>query len=255
MSSGVRPAETLDADQQSGHAPVAATDAEKEAAEAQARAVAARARATQLRRQAEAAGGQSSTTDTADAQDLPATDGVAEAEPLKPTPSRPSRRWLRRPGATALAVSTAVLVTVVSLIATGYLLRQHRAGIQNHERAAEFAAAARRDVVMLMSIDADKAQEDIQRIIDNSTGKFKDYLEGNSNGLVGELRQAKVSTKITVGAVAVESMTDDSAVVLVAATSDITGADNAKQGPRPWRVSLTLNRDGGQLKMSKVEFI
>ena len=56
-------------------------------------------------------------------------------------------------------------------------------------------------------------------------------------------------------ATAVESMTDDSAVVLVAATSNVTNAAGAKQDPRPWRLSVSVARDGDQIKISKVEFI
>lgn len=260
MSSGARPAETdaghqgdprsrtlapldraTDSDPEAGIA-----EAEQQAARAQARAEAARARATQLRRQAEAASGLSDTTDAA-----------AEQASAKPVRSR--RRWLRRPGFWALAVGACILLSVVSLSATGYMVHQHDADVHKQQRAAEFAAAAQRDTVILMSVDADKPQAAVQRIIDNSTGKFKDYMEGNSNGIVGGLAKAKVSSEVKVQAVAVESMTDDSAVVLVAAKSDITGSGDTKgdtkQDPRTWRLSVTLKRDGGQLKMSHVEFV
>jgi Mce-associated membrane protein len=50
-------------------------------------------------------------------------------------------------------------------------------------------------------------------------------------------------------------MTADSAVVLVACTSEITNAAGAKQDPRSYRLIVTMSREGGQLKMSKVEFV
>ena len=50
-------------------------------------------------------------------------------------------------------------------------------------------------------------------------------------------------------------MSDDSAVVLVAATSHVTNAAGAKQDPRNWRLSVTVARDGDQIKLSKVEFV
>ena len=56
-------------------------------------------------------------------------------------------------------------------------------------------------------------------------------------------------------AAAVESMTDDSAVVLVSATSTVTNAAGAKQDPRPWRLSVNVARDGDRVKISKVEFV
>jgi Mce-associated membrane protein len=43
--------------------------------------------------------------------------------------------------------------------------------------------------------------------------------------------------------------------VLVAAKTDATGPDNAKPPPALFRLSVNMDRDGGQLKMSKVEFL
>jgi Mce-associated membrane protein len=64
-----------------------------------------------------------------------------------------------------------------------------------------------------------------------------------------------VVTEVNVNAAAVESMSDDSAVVLVSASSRVTNVAGAKQEPRSWRLSVDLKRDGDQLKMSKVEFV
>jgi len=50
-------------------------------------------------------------------------------------------------------------------------------------------------------------------------------------------------------------MTDNSAVVLVSASSRVTNAAGAKQEPRTWRLSVDLERVGDQIKMSKVEFV
>ncbi len=50
-------------------------------------------------------------------------------------------------------------------------------------------------------------------------------------------------------------MDDDSAVVLVAASSRVTNTAGAKQEPRTWRLSVSLQRDGDAIKMSKVEFV
>jgi Mce-associated membrane protein len=58
-----------------------------------------------------------------------------------------------------------------------------------------------------------------------------------------------------VTATAVESMTADTATVLVAATSRVTNAAGAKQEPRAWRLAVNLARDGGQIKLAKVEFV
>jgi Mce-associated membrane protein len=131
----------------------------------------------------------------------------------------------------------------------------HRHQAAEQQRRAEYAAAGRQSVVTLMSLDFNKAKDDVQRIIDNSTGQFRDDFKNQADDFVNVAQQSKVITEVTVNATAVESMTNDSAVVLVSATSRVTNAAGAKQEPRAWRLSVSLQRDGGQIKMSKVEFV
>ena len=59
----------------------------------------------------------------------------------------------------------------------------------------------------------------------------------------------------TIKASAVAEMGRDSALVLVAAGSEVTNTASAKQPPRAWRLAVTVRRDGDQIKMSKVEFV
>lgn len=107
----------------------------------------------------------------------------------------------------------------------------------------------------MMSIDANRAKADVQRIIDISAGEFKNQISAMSALMVTKAEDTKVSSKGTVEAVAVVSLNDDSAVLLVAARSDITNADNTHQPPVMWRMSVGISRDLGQLKLSKVDFL
>jgi Mce-associated membrane protein len=230
-------------------APASQVDAEDEVAEAEARAEAARARLLRLRGAAE----------TGD--DVAASQGV-EQRPPKLTrarlrlPRRPGRpRWLRRPGRKTIAAGVGIVLASASLGASGYMVWQHRTAVHTRQLAAEFTAAARQGVTALMSIDANHAKEDFQRIIDDSTGDFKSQLSAMSGLMAKQAEESKVSSKATVEAVAVESLSDNSAVVLVAAKSDVTNADNTHRPPVVWRLSVGIMRDGGQLKMSKVDFL
>ncbi|ORW05461.1 hypothetical protein [Mycobacterium kyorinense] len=208
--------------------PDSVAEAEDEAARAEARAEAARARAARLREAAE----------------------TAEAKP-----ARSRRRWLRRPGRKAIAIPAAIILGCASLGASGYMLWQHHSVAHKRQLAPEFAAAARDGVTKLMSIDAHHAKEDIQRIIDASTGELKSQLEATSRVTIKQAEDAKVVSKGTAEAVAVESVNDNSAIVLVAAKTDVTDPDNTKRPPALWRLSVNIERDGNQLKMSKVEFL
>jgi len=228
-----------------GQAPASVEQAEAEVAQAEARAEAARAHVRRLRLRAEQTGSDQREGEVRD---------VAGREPAARSPGS-RRRWLRRPRWKAVAGGTAIVLICASLGASGYIVWHHHTVLREQHRAAEFSAVARQSVVTLMSIDANKAREYVQRVIDNSTRKFKESMQATADDLTKAIEQSKVSTRVNVGRVAVESMTDDSAVVLVAAKSDLTNPDNTKQGPQSWRISITLERDGDRLKMSKVEFV
>jgi Mce-associated membrane protein len=106
-----------------------------------------------------------------------------------------------------------------------------------------------------MSINADSARNDVQRIIDESTGPFKAKMLVTADDLVKTIERSKVSTRTTVKSVVVESMTNDSAVILVAAKADATGPGKDKPPPRSWRIIMTVQRDDGQIKMANVEML
>ena len=129
-----------------------------------------------------------------------------------------------------------VLVTLGLLAASGYMIWHPPSGRDGQQQSAEYAAAGRQSVVTLMSLDFNKAEEDVKRIIDNSTGQFKKDFEEQARDFVKVAKESKVITEVTVNAVAVESMTKDTAVVLVAASSRVTNSAGAKQEPRTWRL-------------------
>lgn len=262
-----------------------AAQADAEAAEAEALAAAAhaRARALELRRQAELL--EADTAGAAQAtkggqpeneqQDIPTETGPTEeimddrvaeggadvrsdaASDVVAEKSRWYRRWRRRPRLAALAASLVVIVIVASLAVSAYVVFEHRNAQQQRQRAAEFAAAAREDIVTLTSLDFNEAKAGVARIIDKSTGSFLDDFRRRAGDFTQVVEQSKLVERGTVRAVAVDldSMTNDSAVVLVASTSEVTNAAGAKQDPRTYKLVVTLTRDGAQLKMSKVEIV
>jgi Mce-associated membrane protein len=243
---------------------VSAEAAEAAAAAAEERAEAARARANELRRKLEASRGETpADAVTADAsgdaatETVEETEAVEEVDPAEPIGVLPPerRRGVRWPLVAAGIVALLVIVAVLGF--AGNMWWQHREAQAQQHRSAEFAAAARQGVVNLMSLDYTHAQETVQRVIDDSTGKFKSNFEDGSGDLIKALTDAKVITKVTVNNTAVESMDRDSATVLVAATSQRTGPDAPKedQQPRVWRVVVSLVREGDQLKVSDVEFV
>jgi Mce-associated membrane protein len=227
-----------EADPATTEAPASLAEAEEELSRAEARAEAARARAAELRRQAEAS-----------------SDDADETEP-PPVQSRRWRLWrVPRARRKVVAIATATVLICASLLATAYMVWQHLSLVGEHRHAAEFAAAARRGVELMMSIDPDHAKENVQRTIDVTTGPLKSQLEATSSYMVKSAQDAKVITKAAVQDTSVESMTDNSAVVLVVVKSDTTNPDKSKRPTAFWRLSVNIDRDGGQLKISKVDFV
>lgn len=225
-----------------------AEEADAEAVRAEALAAAARARALQLHRRAELA------------EDVEGGDSDAASDTASDT-APPKRAWYigwtRRPRSSTVAATLAVVVILASLATSVYMVVEHRHASEQQRRAAEFTAAARQGVLTLTSLNFKDARHDVQRIIDASTGSFRDDFQKGADDFATIVEQSQVVEQATVRATAVDlgTMTRDSAVVLVASESEVTNAAGAKQDPRRFRLIVTVARDGHDLKMSKVQFV
>jgi Mce-associated membrane protein len=255
-------------------------EAEAAAAEAIAAAARARARAIRLRRQVRVATEAATVAELAEIEvtaavelDEPTTPDIAddvvaetdsdtgdtdadEPESHPDVDEKPARRRrLKRPGLKAIAATLVVVLSLGLLGVSGWMIWQHRQIVAEQQRSAEFAAAARQGVVTLMSLNFSHAKEDVQRIIDNTTGDFKKDFEGQAGDFTKVAQDSKVITEATVNSTAVQSMTRDTATVLVAVTTRVSNVASKEQGPRSWRLSVDVARDGGQIKLAKVEFV
>lgn len=243
-------------------------EAEAEEAEAVAAAARARARAIRLRNQAaarellleadveaevEVPSGESIATEPAEQTEDDVA--VGAATDTEESPRRLRRLHIPRLFWKVLASCLAIIAICALLGACGFMIWKH--GQADHRRAltAEFTAAARQTVVTLMSLDFNHVQDDVKNILNNSTGDFKKDFEAQQNDFMKLAQQSKVVTESTVNAAAVDTMSDDNAVVLVAATTRVTNTAGAQQQPRSWRVAVSLTREGGQIKLAKVEFV
>lgn len=231
-----------------------AEQAEAEAAEAEALAAAARARARaiRLRREAEAeAKAQAEDTETEPAE--PDDAAPEPAEPAEP-PTAPARS--RRLPRVATALTAAAILAICALLGvSGYMMWHHHTVVQQRQRDAAFVAAARQGVVNMMSLDFHKAKEDVQRVIDSSTGEFRDDFQKRAADFTSVVEQSKVVTEGAAKTTGIVSTGKDSAVVLVLANERVTNSAGAKEEPRSFRLRVTVSRDGDQIKMSKVEFV
>jgi Mce-associated membrane protein len=251
-------------------------EAEAEAAEAAAAAARARARALKLRRQVATAAAvtpapvaepaveptvSEPVEDTGTIDDPGTVEETADrdeevgAEQAAEPARRRRRLTLPRIRLAWVAATLVVLCTAGFLGASVYMVVHHRQVTAEHQRSAELSAAARQGVVTLMSLNFNSAEDDVKRIIDNTTGDFRKDFQGQADEFAKVAQESKVITEATVNATAVQSMTKDGGTVLVAVTTQVSNAASKEQQPRSWRLRVDMARDGEQLKLAKVEFV
>ncbi len=230
---------------------LAADEAEAEAAEAEALAVAARAKAKaiRLRREAEQQAEQEAEVAESDDADVDIDESAAVPAPVAATPGR-------TPGWLSVVAATLIVVLSFGLVAAGgWMWWQHDKAAAEQHRRAEFAAAAAQGVVNMMSLDYRHAKDDVQRLIAGTTGDFKKDFEATAGDFIKVAESSKSVTEATVTGTAVQTMTADTANVLVAATTKVSNAASKDQPPRAWRWSVDVARDGDQIKLAKVEIV
>lgn len=229
--------------------------AEAEAKAAEAAMELARARAELLKAQ-QASGAEAAELDAV--PDVELHEGSEAAEPPSGAdelpadqPGKLSRSWDRL----RWVAATLAVLAIGGFLAVDVVMLSHHNSIALRQRqSAEYAAAARQGVVTLMSLNFETVDEDVQAIIDNSTGDFKKDFEAHAADFTKVARESKTVTTVDAAVAGVESMSDNGAVVLVAVNTKVTNTAGAKEEPRSWRLTVHLEREGDQAKMSKVDF-
>lgn len=238
-----------------------AEQAEAEAAEAEAQAAAARAHAKAIRSrdeaQARAENDAAETTAVTEAADVTA-DVTAETPETDDSPvpwTEPTAARIQAPGISTILAGVALVAVLALLGVSGWLLWLHHGADQERQRSAAFVAAAKQGVINVTTMDFNKAKEDIQRVIDSSTGKFREDYQRSASDFESVAKEAKAISDSSITLAAVESMQKDSAVVLVLGTERVTNAAGAKDEPRVFQFRVSVVRESGQLKISKIDLV
>ena len=148
------------------------------------------------------------------------------------------------------------LVAVVALAALcGWL------GFRTYEsrKAADernlFLQVGRQAALNLTTIDFEHADQDVQRVLDSSTGTFYDDFQARAQPFKEVVKQAKSKSVGTIAEAGVESITQDGADVLVAVTVKTSNAGAAEQEPRAWRMRITVQKVDDGAKVANVRFV
>jgi Mce-associated membrane protein len=180
------------------------------------------------------------------------------------TPAEKPRRWTSE-------LRWALVAGLVAVIALGGLAGW--LGVQAHrtEQAKQtnelYLQVARQGALNLTTIDFQEADTDIQRILDSATGEFYEEFAQRSAPFVEVVKQTQSKTAGTVTEAGLESVDGDKAQAIVAVnvttSSNAPGPNNAAgpngaaapQEPRIWRMRLTMQKVGQDVKISNVSFV
>jgi Mce-associated membrane protein len=148
------------------------------------------------------------------------------------------------------------LVAVVALMGLcGWLgFRAYESRTAADERNL-FLQVGRQAALNLTTIDFEHADEDVQRVLDSSTGTFYDDFQARAQPFKEVVKQAKSKSVGTIAEAGVESVTEDGAEVLVAVTVKTSNAGAAEQEPRAWRMRIAVQKVDDEAKVANVRFV
>ncbi|OFB37157.1 mammalian cell entry protein [Mycolicibacterium sp. (ex Dasyatis americana)] len=158
-------------------------------------------------------------------------------------------------GASRIAYTSGVLLLLVLTGVAGWLaLGQLRSDSAQRQRA-HFLEAGRQGAINLTTIDWQTADTDVQRILDSATGSFYDDFSKRAQPFVEVVKQAQSKSVGTVVNAGVESESGDQAQVLVAMNVETSNSAAVQQDPRRWRMRVSVQRVGDDVKVSNVAFV
>ncbi|CAM5740873.1 mammalian cell entry protein [Mycolicibacterium aubagnense] len=181
------------------------------------------------------------------------TDTDADAADTAGPAPKPSLRQRLPRISPVVAAGLALVVAVGALV--GWLgFRAHQA---QQDRALRnlYVQTARQAALNLTTISYAEADTDIRRILDSTTGAFRDDFQRRSEPFVAVVKQARSKSEGTVTEAGLESVNGDVAQVLLA-VSVRTSLPEAPAGPpRNWRMRISVAKDGATARISGVQFV
>ncbi len=120
---------------------------------------------------------------------------------------------------------------------------------------AAMVQAGRDGVLALTSIDYERVDEDVQRILDSSTGLFRDDFALRAESFKAAARKAQSKSVGTVSEAGVETVDGDQGRVLVTLVVMTSNRGAPEQQPKVWRTRVSVAKEAGAYKVAAVEFI
>ena len=141
-----------------------------------------------------------------------------------------------------LAWALSVLLLVALAGVTVSVVALHK---QNEEQAQRDGAmkAARQLALDFTTYDYQTWDADSKRVLDDSTGQFKDEFQAGMAAVKAQVQESKATSKGDVKEAAVVSNDKDSAQVLVIVNAVVTNTSSAEGVQRRYRIKLDMVRE------------
>ncbi|QYB05912.1 hypothetical protein I1A62_16325 [Rhodococcus sp. USK10] len=160
----------------------------------------------------------------------------------------------RTPAVTA-GVAVLSVLALAFLAVSGYFGYMHWQAERAAQQRSQILEAASQGVVNLTTMDFERADDDVQKVLDGSAGEFRDDFEARSKDLIAVMQEAQVKSVGEVRQAAIERQDGDSADVLVAVTQRVSNAGGAADEPRGQRMRVTMQLEDGTYKIVKAGFV
>jgi Mce-associated membrane protein len=148
------------------------------------------------------------------------------------------------------------LAVVLALAATvGWLGFRAYQSHQAQEQRQLFLQVGRQCALNLTTIDWQHADADVQRVLDSATGQFYDQFSKRKQPFIEVLKKAQSKSVGTITEAGLESDSGDKAQVLVAASIKTSNLGADDQPPREWRMRISVEKSGDEVKISNVAFV
>jgi Mce-associated membrane protein len=174
-------------------------------------------------------------------------DNPEAAEPAAPKPRMSHVRMA--------AIAGMVVVLVLGGLTgwLGYRAYESREAQNLHNL---FLEVGRQGALNLTTIDWEHAEADVQRVVDSSTGTFRDDFQKRSAPFIEVVKKAKSKSTGHITEAGVESESDNEAQVVVAVTVNTSSVSAPEQPPKSWRMRISVQKTGDdEAKVSNVEFV
>lgn len=162
------------------------------------------------------------------------------------------------PGRRAVRVALAVLL--VALLVGSLVLLATRLGPvldrrEGDARRAQVLQQAKQHAVNFTTLDYESFDEDVELVIDGSTGSFREQFRAGVDDVRELVTQNESRSVGTVREAAVVTDDDDSARVLVVVDTEVTNLASSTPTPRHYRIQMDLTRTADTWLVSDLTFV